>query len=596
MNSIFAGLMLFMVGVYMAKGTKADELAKKQKEISVAEFFEKNRHLLGFDNKRKALLTTVKEAVDNSIDACEEANILPDITVHITDMGDDRFRIIVEDNGPGIVKKQIGKIFGSLLYGSKFHKLSQSRGQQGIGISASVMYANLTTGRAAKITAKVHKDKPAYTCKIRIDTKINKAVISDEKEISWTGKEHGVKIEIDLEGSYMKGKQSVDEYLKQTAIVNPHLNLIYQPPKGEQIIFPRASEEKVIMPKEIKPHPYGVELGMLMKLLHASDKRTLEAFMKDEFSRVTAPVAKEICQNARLPTNLKPQNMTRQQAEDLYKGIQETKIMAPPTDCLSPIGESLVEKGMKKEINAEFYCATSRRPAVYRGNPFVIECGIAYGGNIPAEGTVDVLRFANKVPLQFQPGACAITKSVNETAWKSYGLSQSGSNTPTGPAVVLVHMASVWVPFTSEAKEALAHYSEIIKEIKLAIQEAGRKLMRYTAKKRRVKDELKKRSYIEKYIPYVAKGLKELLGLTESQETGVTKKLQILLEKKRGEVKDMSFDASKNVDFDEEFAKIGKEELEEIQQEIDDEMNGVKSENGNNNGKKKNGKKRNGKK
>ena len=121
------------------KNTKAQEMAKKHRDISVAEFFEKNRHLLGFDNARKALLTCVKEAVDNSLDACEEAGILPEIQVELIDMGNNRFRVIVEDNGPGIIRAQIPKVFAKLLYGSKFHRLKQSRGQQGIGISASVM-------------------------------------------------------------------------------------------------------------------------------------------------------------------------------------------------------------------------------------------------------------------------------------------------------------------------------------------------------------------------------------------------------------------------------------------------------------------------
>ena len=113
----------------------AESMAAKQRDISVSEFFAKNRHLLGFDNPRKALLTTVKEAVDNSLDACEEAGIVPEIWVVIEATGNNRFKVSVQDNGPGIVKKQIPLIFGKLLYGSKFHRLRMSRGQQGIGIS-----------------------------------------------------------------------------------------------------------------------------------------------------------------------------------------------------------------------------------------------------------------------------------------------------------------------------------------------------------------------------------------------------------------------------------------------------------------------------
>lgn len=550
-----------------ARKKKAEEMSSKQREISVAEFFEKNRHLLGFDNKRKALLTTVKEAVDNSLDACEEASILPEISVELIDMGNERFRIIIEDNGPGIVKKQVPKIFAKLLYGSKFHSLKQSRGQQGIGISASVMYGQLTTGRPAKITSKIHPDDPAHYYELRLNTQKNEPEILVETEKPWTGKNHGTKIEIDLEASYQKGQQSVDEYLKETAIINPHVTIIYTNPKAEQIIFPRAIEDLPVLPKEIKPHPYGVELGILIKMLQWTQAKTIKQFLKEDFSRVGSKAADEILENAKMLPKVKPKNVSREMAENLIKGIRETKLMMPPTDCISPIGEENLIKGLKKEINAEFYAACTRPPAVYRGNPFIIEAAIAYGGNQTGDKAVKIMRFANKVPLLFQQGACASTDSVAKTSWKPYGLQQSSNNLPVGPATILVHMASGWVPFTSEAKEALAHYPEIIKEIKLAVQEVGRKLSKYTAKKKKVKDELKKRSFIEKYIPHVAEALHDILDLKSSEKIEIETNLQELMEKERGAIKKLDFDPTANEDYDEEFAAIGREE-----KDIDEEL------------------------
>ncbi|MFW6230663.1 MAG: DNA topoisomerase VI subunit B, partial [Nanoarchaeota archaeon] len=489
-------------------GQTAEQMAKSQRDISIAEFFEKNRHLLGFDNKRKALLTTIKEAVDNSLDACEEAGILPEIIVEVIDMGNDRYRVIVEDNGPGIVKAQIPKIFAKLLYGSKFHRLKQSRGQQGIGISASVMYGQLTTGRPAKITSKTGPTKLAHYFELRINTQKNAPEILKDDEKEWN-KEHGTKIEIDLSANYLKGSQSIDEYIRETAIVNPHVTIIYTNPKAEQIIFQRASEKHPKEAKEIKPHPYGVELGTLIKMLNMSKEKTLQQFLTKEFTRVSANVAKTVCENARLPPKSKPLRLSRQQAEDLYNGINETKIMAPPTDCIAPIGAELIEKGIKKEIDAEFYASVTRPPNVYSGNPFIIEAAIAYGGDIPSDRSIEILRFANRVPLLYQQGACAVTKAVQDTIWRNYGLSQSQRSIPVGPAIVMVHLASVWAPFTSEAKEAIAHYPEIIKEMKLALQECGRKLGSYVAKKKKVGEELKKRSYIEKYMGYIGQALQE---------------------------------------------------------------------------------------
>ncbi len=535
----------------------AEELAKKHREISIAEFFEKNRHLLGFDNPRRALMTAVKEAVDNALDACEEARILPELNVEIIQLSDTRFRMVVEDNGPGIIKKQVPKIFAKLLYGSKFHKLSATRGQQGIGISAAVLYGQLTTGKPAVIVSKTGKGKKAHMIQLKIDTQTNNPKILADDEVEWGEKEHGTRIEIDMDGAYNKGKQSIDEYLKETAIVNPHCTIIYTDPNAEQIIFPRAVEVLPPEPTEIKPHPYGVELGMLMKMLQRTDAKTLQQFLTTEFVRVGAGTAKRICENASLLPRTKPKKISREMAEQLYKGIQKTKIIAPPTDCISPIGEEQLEKGLRKEINAEFYCATTRPPTVYRGNPFIIEVALAYGGEQDGDKTVRIMRFANRVPLMYQQGACATTKSIGQTSWRSYGLQQSRNSLPSGPCTLVVHMTSVWVPFTSEAKEALAHYEEIMKEIKLALQECGRKLGSFVNKKKRIKDEAKKRSYIEKYIPHVAEGLKEILGLDDVKVKKIEDDLCEILEHTRGELEEITVD---NPDYDPELAKIGKEE------------------------------------
>ena len=561
----------------MAKArVHASELAKKQKQISVAEFFEKNRHLLGFDNPRRALLTTIKEAVDNALDACEEARILPEIFVELIQLDEKRFRVVIEDNGPGIVKKQVPNIFARLLYGSKFHKLAQTRGQQGIGISASVLYGQLTTGKPATVLTKTDAHVKAYGCTVKIDTMKNMPVVKNEIEEDWEEKDHGTRVEIDLEGSYQKGRQSVDEYLKQTAIVNPHATIIYTDPNAEQIIFPRVAQSLPPEAREIKPHPYGVELGILMKMMQRSDEKTLGAFLKNSFERVSPRTMKEICENSALLPTMKLKTMSREHAEKLMKGIARSKIMAPPTDCISPITAELLEKGLRKEINAEFYCSTTRPAAVYRGNPFIIEAAMAYGGDLSSDKTVRVMRFANRVPLLYQQGACSITGSVQQTSWKSYGLQQSRKQLPVGPCSIVVHMGSVWVPFTSESKEALAAYPEIEKEVRLALQECGRKLASFVRKKKRIKDEAKKRSFITKYMPHVAEALQELLGISDVEKKDVEDKLGEILQADRGELKEIKID---NPDYDPEFAKIGREETPAEDAGKSDESDGTEAEN-----------------
>lgn len=507
----------------------AEKMASKQRDISIAEFFERNRHLLGFDNKRKALLTVVKEAVDNALDACEEAKILPDISVQIVDMENDRYRVTIEDNGPGIVKNQIPNIFAKLLYGSKFHTMKQARGQQGIGISAAVLYAQLTTGRPARIWSKIKETEPAHYYELHIDTQKNQPEIVKDEESNWK-KKTGVKIELDIDASYQKGDQSVDSYLKQTAIANPHATFVYTNPKAEQFVFARVSDKLPKEPTAIKPHPYGVELGIMLKMLKNTESRTLQSFLTSEFSRVGPQTAKEICDAAGLFTNMKPNELQLPHVEKLLDGIKKTKIIAPSTDCISPIGEELLEKGLRKEIQAEFYVAVSRSPGVYRGIPFVVEVALAYGGEQPSDQTIRILRFANRVPLLYQSGSCASNKAIVQTNWKPYGLSQSQNSVPVGPLTVVISLVSVWPPFTSEAKEAIAHYPEIIKEMKLALQDAGRKLGAYVNKKRKVADQQERLSIFENYMPEVAAALENLSGMSKEK---ILESMRKMLEKNK---------------------------------------------------------------
>ena len=511
----------------------AADLAEKQREISVSEFFTKNRHLLGFDSPAKALLTTVKEAVDNALDACEEAGILPDVLIEIQSISETRYRVAVQDNGPGIVKAQIPKIFGQLLYGSKFHRLRQSRGQQGIGISAAGMYGQLTTGKPITVISRVGANKPAHKFDIQIDTRRNAPVVTADDEVKWEP-EHGTRVEIEIEATYKKGRHSVDGYVEQTAMANPHAAITYVAPDGERLALDRVAAELPKEPLEIKPHPHGVELGILLKMLHETKARNLKGFLSGEFSRVSPAVAEEIARGASLSPNMTPQKAARDQAEALYNAIQATKLMAPPSNVLSPIGEELLLTGLKKQVEARFYAATTRSPSVYRGNPFLVEAALAYGADsLPADELVTLLRFANRVPLLYQQSACAVTKSVIQTNWKSYGIQQSRSALPTGPMILMVHIASVWVPFTSESKESVASYPEIAKEIRLALQDVGRKLGIFIRRGLREEDAEKKRSYIEKYIPHIGIALQEILGIDDKRKEKVCATLKDTLERSR---------------------------------------------------------------
>ncbi len=572
----------------------AESLAQKQREISVSEFFAKNRHLLGFDNPSKALLTTIKEAVDNSLDACEEAGILPELHVEVHDLaleaagrnaeltrGEGRFLVIVQDNGPGIVKNQVPKIFGKLLYGSKFHRLKQSRGQQGIGISAAAMYGQITTGKPIRVTSRVGRSKAAHVFDIQLDTRKNEPVINHDETLAEWHQEHGTRVELEIVANWQQGQRFVNRYVEHTALANPHATIHYtrpvaagqranaDRPGNETLSFPRAATELPKEALEIKPHPHGVELGALMLMARESKSHDVKGFLQTTFSRVSPASASEML--AKVPWGKKavrPRVLgeNRAMAEELHKAIAATKLMSPPTNCLSPIGDELMKRGLVSFLNVieseggtedenaqldldaasmksarkpakaaggkgkaqaeeapaqvpdappeegvekikghNYFIATvTRSPKVYRGNPFQVEVGLAYGGSWPPDKTIELFRFANRVPLLFQRGACGVTEAIVRTDWRNYLLSQPKGSLPVGPMALLVHIASVWVPFTSESKEAVAHYPEIMKEIQLAAQECGRKLATFIRKRKAADYQAQRRSIFELYIEEVA--------------------------------------------------------------------------------------------
>ena len=632
----------------------------KQREIAVSEFFSKNRHLLGFDSPQKALLTAVREAVDNALDACEEARILPDLTVELTELPEGRYKVRVEDNGPGIPKEELGKIFAKLLYGSKFHRLKQSRGQQGIGISAAVMYSQMTTGEPSHITSKMVGGKAQHV-RLFIDTAKNQPKLDHQSVDNsdwWAQKPSGTSIEMTMSAQMKGGRHGIEAYLKQTALANPHARILFRthklsskaalekgapPSTSETLDLPRVVAELPKEPVEIRPHPHGVELGTLQRYLSEAGRQRVHNFLTTSFSRITGPIATELLASAGISPEAESNKIPRDKSEALFKAIQNTKLMAPPTNCLSPIGEEALIKGLfslygdienlkdeddlehiqlpskkgalplpvpelepapetpvapakkgkklpgkqldqqlalfqraapasaepgadasaaagaepsagtatsassgKVKIEADeegaaviaigedtFVTAVTRPPAIYRGNPFQVECGILYSKQLPADELAKVFRFANRVPLLYQASACAMFKAVTSAPWRSYEVLQARGALPTGPLVVMVHIASAWVPYTSESKEAIAHYPEVLKEMRLAVMEAGRRLQRFLRRRKRAAEEQQKRDYITKYLNPIGEALRDILNLTKDETDVALDNLKIVLEKSR---------------------------------------------------------------
>lgn len=594
----------------------AETLGQQMKAVSVAEFFKKNKHLLGFDSEVKALLMVVKEAVDNSLDATEDYShnyfkknkkwyypeidvdikkaehsivIIPEgadkpladlvktgktwdvmyfgkklrassvegnmkyyniegTKVQIVESGlkkpkifvdekladiqerTKKFTITITDNGPGIIEKNIPNAFGKLLYGSKFHRLRQSRGQQGIGISSVVLYAQQTTGVPATIISKVEGGKS-----VKIELTIadnNEPIIHSKEYINDFQLEHGTQITITIEADFVsKGEKSVYEFLRRTSIVNPHATITFSDPDKQKFRFQRTANELPAEPGEIKPHPHGMEYGVMQSMLLATQNRTIKGFLSSELAKVSPAIADDILDKIGVESNTKPKEVTREQIELLIRAFNKYPLQRPPTDCLSPIGEEFLQKSILRDTKAEFIATISRKPTVYKGRPFLVEAAIAYGGELPKDGQAEKLRYANKIPLLYDAAGCAITTAIQENNWKQYGVENVAQNgTPMGPYVILLHIASVWVPYTSEGKSAIANYDEIIKEMKLALQDCARKLKIFLRAKNKDKRLAERRSLFEIYIPELAFALQKL---TDEKKEGVEKELKKIIGKSK---------------------------------------------------------------
>jgi len=506
---------------------KAEEISSKQKQIAVSEFFEKNKHFLGFDSLQRSIITAVKESVDNSLDACEEARILPNIHVELNKQKSDKIEFITQDNGPGIPRNAIEDVFGKFLLGSRFHAIRQTRGQQGIGITGVVMYSQLTTGSKTHVISKIKSESSAVFVELGLDTRKNKAIKTGEKRELWvderTGEEinQGLRIRTIMKGKYQKGKQSVHQYLRMTSIVNPHasISLIVRDGEGniiDQGNWPRTTERLPRVVSEIKPHPHGIHLGTLQRMLRESNERRMTSFLRHNFSGVSMRAAREILVNAKLDEGREPRRIKAEDAQEMLNAFQKVKLLSPPMDCLSPIDDLLIKKGLSKAIDSRFASTVTRNPSVSQGNPFQIEVGLVFGGDLSADGPIEVLRFANRVPLMYQQGGCLLTKALESVDWKRYGLDHPGGRgVPKGPAALLIHLASTNVQFTSEAKEAVADNEEVHEEIRKALLEVGRGLKNHLKKSSQRKKAKEKFELVNIILPEIAKKSSEILSRPE---------------------------------------------------------------------------------
>ncbi|MFH0817327.1 MAG: DNA topoisomerase VI subunit B [Candidatus Micrarchaeota archaeon] len=506
---------------------------------SVAEFFKKNRQMLGFSGKVRSLTTVVHEYVTNSLDAAEEASILPDILVEIKEYPNEHYLVRAEDNCTGIPQKHVGKALGMMLAGTKFHRYMQQRGQQGIGASGCTMFSQITTGKPVHVKSGTGNGKQ-FECDMSIDLKTNQPKIFNFVESPGDFKGLSIIAEF-AEVKYDKSVHGVFEYLKMTAIANPHAQITLIEPAGEKTVFPRSTQVIPKRPTEILPHPLGITTNDLIEKSHHSISRKLSSFLTTDFPRVSNEKIKEISgivNEGKTPDNpeyvnfdKKPSELKWPEAERIILAFQKVKWIAPSMDSITPIGKEQVEKSLRNILNPEFVSVTERKPKVFRGGvPFMVEAAVAYGGQAgtkTANGIGgDIIRFANRAPLLFDGGGCATTEAVKTIDWKRYDIKEFDAE----PLTVFINFVSIYVPYTGAGKQAISIEEEIVTEIRYAVMEVARDLERYVHGKFRMHERANKIKAIMRYVKQLSADLPDLAG--EGKSDQLEAKLVKLIETK----------------------------------------------------------------
>ena len=506
----------------------ADELFKEFRETSITEFFRKNRAHLGYSGKLRSLTTVVHEIVTNALDACEEAGILPEIRVRIDALNSEHYRVFGADNGPGIPLKHISDVFGKMLAGTKFHRNVQLRGQQGIGIAGVTLFSQITTGKPIKVRTSTGNGR-VYEVELMIDITKNRADILSKEEYAeyWRGTE----LDIEIKGvKFNLSERGPFEYLRRTAIANPHARIIFIDPEGRKTVFERSSERIPKPPMAIKVHPKGLEVDDLINMSKVTKARKVSSFLVNTLSRMSNAKVREIQEHVSFDLNKNPRRLTWAECEEIINAIEKIKFLAPPTEGLEAIGEEQIRNAVLNILDPEFEAVVTRPPKVHSGGiPFLVEVAIAYGGHagrVIGDGIkCEIMRFGNKAPLLFDAGGCAITKAVNSVEWKRYGIRDFENS----PITVFVNLVSTYIPYTSAGKQSVAEDREIMREMRFALMEVGRKFQVYHSRKRRALEREARKQILLKYSIELASGLAKL---TNKNEDKILKELQNLIEER----------------------------------------------------------------
>ena len=505
---------------------------------STAEYFAKNLQQVGFSSPLKAVLTTLKEAVDNSLDACEGAKILPELEIEVKKVGvgstknTDLIKIVVEDNGPGIDGDDLAKVFGEYLASSKFGRGQCSRGQQGIGISAATTWAQMTNAKGVQVISKTKNMRKAISAQVDVDIKTNTGILRNKESLDWK-KTNGTRVEFLMDGRIqMNGDGGLLTYIDGTVLVNPHLTVIHKMGDGEKTTVTRVSNESPQIPEATLPHPHTFKLGEFITHSHLYGKISLSKFLKTGFSRISDQSIKDFVKNG-MPKALVEKTITTMNEEDFKKvftAIQATELMAPSTKSVLTVGEDALSHSIKRLGEVDFFSVMTRKPTICDFKPVVVEVALARFINRGSEGEpVQLLRFANRVPLQFDKSGCAITWAIESVNWKSYGLAQPKDSLPQGPYVFAVSIVSPFIKFKNASKETIDASDELVEEIRRALMQAGQKLSRHIKHEMKEADLERKLAHIEQFGPILVDKLVSISGANAARKKKAEEGLRKIL-------------------------------------------------------------------
>ena len=471
-------------------------------EISASDFFYRNRDIAGFTNPSRAIFAAIRELVENSLDAAESLRIPPDVYVRLSFEGEvsketQIFRLRVEDNGSGIQPRHIPSAFGQVLFGSKY-KLKQQRGTFGLGGKMAILYGQITTHQPAYVISSTGMAK-IYFFRLMMDIQKNRPIILDRKVLINKEQWHGTIVEFCLEGDYLRAMPKILDYFKQTAMVNPYANLTFVDPKGRLYKFIRGTNEMPEPPKETLPHPYGVDVELLQRLIQITSYKNMLEFLKSHFHRVGEITAQKFLEYSDISPSRNPKKLSHEEIVRLMHMLKKFKEFLPPdAGCLSPLGEDLLKAGIVKELKPEYVVVHQRKPATYAGHPFIVEIGIAYGGEIPKKGSFMIYRFANRIPLLYDEASDVSFKVINSMNWRRYKVS------PDMPIAIVVHICSTKVPYKTVGKEFIADRPEVRREIANEMREVARQLQHFLTRREHVDREKKRLGVFSKYLPKIA--------------------------------------------------------------------------------------------